>query len=105
MYQRKITINDTSWNILVRYSGQTSINRLKKSYNLEFPEGKFFRGHREYKMSAQTGDPTALNPTTGPFAFRQAGLHTPSVEAAVLYLNGRLQGLYFLIEPIDEDFF
>lgn len=93
------------YNVLVRYSGQTSINRLKKSFTFTFSERQRFRQHREYVLSAQTGDPTALNPTTGFWAFAQAGLLTPAAQPVAAYLNREFIGLYFLIEPIDEDFF
>lgn len=101
----RIEIAGRRYNVLVRYSGQTSINRLKKSFTFMLEEDERYRGHREYVMSAQTGDPTALNPTTGFWAFQQAGLQTPEVEPVAAFLNREYLGLYFLIEPIDEDFF
>ncbi len=101
----RLEIAGKRYNVLVRYSGQTSINRLKKSFTVTFDEAQRYREHREYVMSAQTGDPTALNPTTGFWAFQQAGLQTPEVVPVAAYLNREYLGLYFLIEPIDEDFF
>jgi spore coat protein H len=91
--------------ILVRYSGQRSLGQLKSSYTVEFKDGKLFRGHREYVVSAQNGDPTKLHPALGFWAFQQAGLMTPEAEPAAVYLNEEYQGLYYLIEPIDADFF
>lgn len=93
------------WKVKVRYSGQTSINNTKKSVTFEFPETQRYRDHRYYGLSAQFGDPTGLNPIVGFYAFAQAGLETPNVEPAAFYVNGEYWGLYFLIEPIDEDFF
>jgi spore coat protein H len=90
--------------IFVRYAGQTSLGQLKKSYTVEFTDGKLFREHEEYVISAQNGDPTKLNTTLGFWAFRQAGLMASEVEPAAVYLNGAYQGLYYLIEPVDEDF-
>jgi spore coat protein H len=90
--------------IFVRYSGQTSLGQLKKSYTVEFTDGELFRQHEEYVISAQNGDPTKLNTTLGFWAFRQAGLMASEVEPAAVYLNGAYQGLYYLIEPVDEDF-
>jgi spore coat protein H len=90
--------------IFIRYSGQTSLGQLKKSYMVEFTDGKLFREHEEYVISAQNGDPTKLNTTLGFWAFRQAGLMASEVEPAAVYLNGAYQGLYYLIEPVDEDF-
>jgi len=94
-----------SWNIKVRYSGQTSINQAKKSVTFEFPDDRRFREHRFYTLSAQYGDPTGFNPIIGFYAFAQAGLDVPSVEPVTFYINDEYRGLYFLIEPIDEDFF
>jgi spore coat protein H len=101
----QIDLEGKSRDILVRYSGQTSINHTKKSFTVEFLDGDTYLGHRFYVISAQYGDPTGLNPFIGFHAFAQAGLQTPHVEAAALYLNREYRGLYFLIEPIDEDFF
>jgi spore coat protein H len=78
---------------------------LKKSYTFTVAGGDLFREHREYVLSAQNGDPTKLNSTVGFFAFRQAGLQVPDAEPAAVYVNGEYQGLYYLIEPIDVDFF
>jgi spore coat protein H len=102
--------------VLVRYSGQTSLGQLKKSYTIEFlapdldvnifkEESGLFRGHREYAISAQNGDPTKLHSALGFHAYRQAGLMAPEAEPAAVYVNGKYEGLYYLIEPIDADFF
>lgn len=101
----RVEIAGKRYDVLVRYSGQTSINRLKKSFTFTFEENARYRGHRTYVMSAQTGDPTALNPLTGFWAFQQAGLQTSEVLPVAAYLNREYLGLYFLIEPIDDDFF
>jgi len=101
----RIEIAGAARKIFVRYSGQTSLGQLKKSYTIEFVDGKLFRGHREYAVSAQNGDPTKLHPALGFHAFRQAGLLASDAEPAAVYLNGDYQGLYYLIEPIDADFF
>jgi spore coat protein H len=91
--------------VLVRYSGQTSLGQIRNSYTFEFVDGTLFPGHRFYVLSAQNGDPTKLNSTIGFWAFRQAGLLAPEAKPAVVYVNGEYQGLYYLIEPIDADFF
>jgi spore coat protein H len=101
----RVEIDDTERKILVRYSGQASLNRHKKSFTFEIVAGPLYRDHREYVLSAQIADPTMLHSTIGFYAFRQAGLLAPEAEPAAVYLNGEYQGLYYLIEPIDEDFF
>ncbi len=101
----RLEIDGRDRKVLVRYSGQTSLGQLKKSYTFAFADGQKFREHREYVLSAQNGDPTKLNSTIGFRAFRQAGLLAPEAEPAVVYVNGEYQGLYYLIEPIDADFF
>lgn len=101
----KLKIEGTKFDVEVRYSGQTSINQTKKSVTVEFSDDQRFRGHRSYVLSAQSGDPTGLNPIFGFYAFAQAGLVVPDIEPAVFYVNGEYRGLYFLIEPIDDDFF
>jgi len=100
----RVAIAGESRKIFVRYSGQTSLGQLKKSYTLAFNDNKLFRGHREYVVSAQNGDPSKLLPALGFWAFRQAGLMTSDAEPVAVYLNGAYQGLYYLLEPIDEGF-
>jgi len=100
----RVEIAGESRKIFVRYSGQASLGQLKKSYTVEFADGKLFRGHREYVVSAQNGDPTKFHSALGFWAFRQAGLMASDAEPAAVYLNGEYRGLYYLIEPVDEDF-
>jgi len=112
----RVEIAGESREIFVRYSGQTSLGQLKKSYAIEFNdpdhslnafkgEAGLFRGHREYVISAQNGDPTKLHSALGFAAYRLAGLLAPEAEPAAVYLNGEYLGLYYLIEPIEADFF
>ncbi|MCG3121516.1 MAG: Inner spore coat protein H [bacterium] len=101
----RVEIAGARRNVFVRYSGQTSLGQFKKSFNMEFDNNELFRGHREYNVSAQNGDLTKLHSALGFYAYRQAGLLTPDAEPAVVYVNGEYQGLYYLIEPIDVDFF
>ncbi len=112
----RVEIAGESRKVLVRYSGQTSLGQFKKSYTIEFvapdldlnmfkEESGLFRGHREYVISAQNGDPTKLHSALGFYAFRQAGLPASEAEPAAVYLNEGYQGLYYLIEPVDADFF
>jgi spore coat protein H len=112
----QIEIAGETRKIFVRYSGQATLGSLKKSYTIEFAEGDrastadeeepgLFRGHRQYVISAQNGDSTKLHSALGFYAFQQAGFLTSEAEPAAVYLNGEYQGLYYLIEPIDADFF
>jgi len=109
----RVEIAGESRKIFVRYSGQASLGQLQKSYTIEFVapdlelnrKSELFRGHREYVISAQNGDPTKLHSALGFWAFRQAGLMASEAEPAAVYLNGEYQGLYYLVEPIEADFF
>ena len=90
-------------NILLRYSGKSTLNDPKKSYHLYFKEN--FKSHREYRLSAQNSDQSYLRSMFGFWVFKQAGLNTPHIEPVSLIVNGVYQGIYFLIELINQDFF
>lgn len=79
-------------------SGVGSLDARKRSY-------RFDADGWSRKLSAQVQDPSFLRTMFGRRVFEAIGLPTPEVEPVSLYLNGRFQGLYLLIERVNEDFF
>ena len=88
----------------IRYSGQGTIDDLKKSYEIGFGGNKV-RARKTFRLNAQSVDPTAMHSLLGSEAFRAMGVLAPIIEPFAVYLNDEYQGLFFLMENIDDEFF
>jgi len=93
------------WAIEMRNAGQFSRRFFKKNFHLQFPPEDRFFGKRILNLSAQPTDDTKLRSLVGYTVLQSAGFHVPELEPVALYLNDEYQGLYYLIEPIDKEFF
>ena len=93
----------TSSRCQLRVAGSSSRDDLKKSFDVEL--GTAYAGRQRYRLSAMSGDPSALRTLLGLSSFAIAGLNVPRAEPVALWLNDDYLGLYLLLEPIDPDFF
>jgi spore coat protein H len=100
----KVIIDGQTFSAHVTYAGKSTIDDLKKSYKIRFDSGRY-RGHKEYRISAQSLDPTLLKSHVGFDIFRALELPTPDIDYASVYLNKDFTGLFQLIEPVDAAFF
>lgn len=100
----KLAINSYEVPIQVSYSGNSTIKRLKKSYQIDFLD-RPFRSRRIYRASAHTQDPSLLKGVLGAFMLSEMGQMHSEIEPATLYLNRQYQGLYVFLEPVDADYF
>ena len=91
--------------IEIGYSGKTSIDSIKRNYKFTFKRGHTFQGHTHYRLSGQPSDETGLRSLAGFYSFKVFGFETPDIEPVSLYINNKYKGIYYLIEPVDEDFF
>lgn len=79
----------------------------KPALTLHFDEnvpGQRFHGLEKISLNNSAQDPTYLCEHLGRMAFTQAGLPTPRVTHARVSLNGRLLGLYVLVEGWNKQF-
>jgi spore coat protein H len=86
------------------YAGKSTIDDLKKSYNLYFDDQKY-RGRTSYRLSAQSLDKSMLLTKLSYDLYSALGLDVPETEFAALYINDQYWGLFYLIEPINEEYF
>ena len=100
----KIEIDDRIYSVGVHYAGKSTLDAVKKSYQIIFKEATF-RGSQELRIGAQFSDQSMIRGPIGFHWYAQAGLDVPFIEPVALYLNNRYLGLYHLIEPVDLDFF
>lgn len=88
----------------IRYQGQSTRNLVKKNYRIRFPEDQLFEQRRYSILLAQFRDPSLLRSYLAYDLFRQAGLMTPQVKYVSLFLNREFNGIFLMLEPIDEYF-
>lgn len=79
----------------------------KPNFTVKFNEyvpGQFFHGLRKIRLSNGQVDRSYLQEFLAAELFRSAGVATPRVNYARVWLNGRELGLYLLIEGIGKEF-
>ncbi|SMF49620.1 CotH kinase family protein [Pseudobacteriovorax antillogorgiicola] len=100
-----VTIDGREYRTDLNYAGKSTLDAFKKSFQLSFKDQRTFKGRSSLRLSSQYVDNSLLRSLIGFKTFSEAGVISPDVEPAVVYLNGRYQGLYHMIEPVDEEFF
>lgn len=88
----------------ISYSGKSTIDAYKKSYEVKFANGERFRDHTSYRIYAAVMDPSGVKSSVGYRFFGAAGLDVPATEPAALYVNDAYRGAYTLLEPVDVEF-
>ena len=63
-----------------------------------------FYGLKKLQFHAMPHDPSQLRERLGYWLFREMGVHTPRAVHVKLYINGVYNGLFTLVEQIDEQF-
>jgi hypothetical protein len=76
---------------------------MKVSFNWLDPEGRFY-GLRKLQFHAMNRDPSMLKERLGYAMMRESDLAAPRAVHARLRVNGRLLGLFALVEQIDGRF-
>ena len=69
-----------------------------------FVPGQKYRGLQKLSLNNSVQDPTYLSDLLGNELFRAAGIPAPRIGHALLTLNGKVQGLYVVLEAISHDF-
>ena len=69
-----------------------------------FSQGPKFYGITKLHLNNSVEDPSYLAPLIGSEVFRSAGLPSPQVTHALVWLNGKRLGLYVMLEGFAEEF-
>lgn len=85
------------------YAGRSSVDDLKKSFNVEL--SRPYEGRTEYRLNAMSRDPSALKTMLSFRVFDLIGTPTPQRRYVSVSLNGEPIGVYILQDKIDEAFF
>ncbi len=97
-------VGGRTWEVDVRYRGDTARRMPKKSWQVEFPSSDPFTDTWEMNLNADYIDQTLLRSAVGYDLLARAGVPTPQVNYARLYLNGAYYGLFSQVEDVEAGF-
>ncbi|MGK9476796.1 CotH kinase family protein [Melioribacter sp. OK-6-Me] len=102
----RLNVNGKEQRVKIRHQGFSSRGNFKKNYRIFYEEGcdPYF-GCSEVILNSQAIDPSTMRSFLAIEIFKHTDLLTFKVQPVVLYINNTYEGLYYLIEPIDETFF
>jgi spore coat protein H len=101
----KLCVDGEIYDVKIKHHGFSSRGRFKKNYSIEFETSDPVLQSKNVIMSGQSTDPSLLRLYLATDVFKEAGLKVSLTQPVVFYINDVSQGLYYLIEPIDEEFF
>lgn len=101
----KLNYNNKKFNVSIEHHGFSSRGLFKKNYTLEFESSDPILNRKKVILSAQATDKSMLRYFLSNEIFKEAGLKTAVITPVYFYINEESQGLYYLIEQINEEFF
>ena len=99
-----VFVDERSWDVDLRYRGDTSRLMPKKCWKLFFPGSDLFQGQEELNLNADYIDPSLLRSAVGYDFLHRAGVPAPQAGYARLNINDVYYGLFSQVEQIDERF-
>jgi len=91
----------------VRFRGNTSRDKIKKSFKVSFnsfERGRKFHGLEKMNLNAETNDPSLVRSMMTWELFRYMGVPGSRINHVLLYINQEFMGVYLHMEHIDEQF-
>jgi spore coat protein H len=101
----KMSVDGTQYDITIRHQGNTTRGLFKKNYFVEFNTQDPTLQCKSVVLSGQQKDKSMLRAVLSYYVFSEAGFKTSAIKPVTLCINGNSAGLYYLIEPVDEEFF
>ncbi len=98
-----VWINDEEFDATISYSGATSIDNYKKSFEVKL--GRPYEGRTVYRLNSMSNDPSAMRALTAYYVYELAGFEMPRLEPIAAWLNGSYAGLFLLQEKYDVEYF
>ncbi len=97
-------IENKEYTARIRYQGYSSRGNFKKNYEIEY---KVVPDTYTEKiiLSAQATDPSMIRAILANEIFKSTNLHMFDIKPIILYINNNLEGLYYAIELINNNFF
>lgn len=101
----KIIYQNKNYNGLIRGQGAGSRFHPKWAYKISLTDGKQIEGLTEFNLSAQVYDPTMINTTIASKIYKELGFPVFESKHVFLRVNNKDQGLYPIIERVEQPFF
>jgi len=101
----KIKYKKNEFDALIRGSGAGSRYYPKWSYKITLRNNALLENYDEFNLSAQVSDPTLLATVISSEMYKRLGFPVFRTNFIFLRINGEDQGLYPLIERVEEAFF
>lgn len=98
-------INDKQYKCLIKSQGAGSRLYPKWNYFIELENKSSIYGVNYFNLSAQVVDPTFIRTPLALHLYNQLGFNTFTAMPVFLRINENQNGLYLLIEKIDESYF
>ncbi len=102
-----ISGSDTVTDIGLRFRGNTSRDKAKKSFKVSFNTyvaGRKYQGFEKLNLNAETNDPSMLRSRLMWDLLKEKGVKSSRSNHVEVFINGDYYGLYQNIEHIDEEF-
>lgn len=100
----RLNIEDTTYDIDIRYRGSYTRELKKKSYHIEFRSPGEWAGSSEVHLNAELFDPSHFRNKLSLDFIRDLGIHTPNSQHVFLTHGGEPLGLYLQLESVDEKY-
>jgi spore coat protein CotH len=101
------TETDTVYNIGFRFRGNTSRDKIKKSFKISlntYVSGQKYQGVEKINLNAEVNDPSMLRSRLCWDLYREYDIPASRSNHVNLYINGEYYGLYQNIEHVDDEF-
>lgn len=98
----QLKIENTMYDIDIRYRGSYTRELEKKSYQIEFENPAVWEGTSEIHLNAELFDPSHFRNKLSLDFIRDIGIHTPNSQHIFLTQEGEPLGLYLQLESVDE---
>ena len=101
------TIQDTLYEVGLRFRGNTSRSSPKKSFKISFNtfvRKRDYYGLEKMNLNGEHNDPSVIRSKLYWDLCRDFGIPAPRANHVLLYINDAFMGVYINVEQIDEEF-
>ena len=101
----ELNVDGEKYAVRIKHHGFSSRGNYKKNFSLEYEASDPILNKKEVVLSGQSLDPSMLRSYLAVEIFNHTGISTFKLSPIELYVNNVSNGLYLVIEKIDEEFF
>jgi spore coat protein H len=101
----KFSFEGKLYDAIISSSGAGSRYTDKWSYKIELLNEQTINGLNEFRLSSQTFDQSGMHNVIASYVYRKLGFPVFKSRHVFVKVNGKDQGLYPMIERVEDDFF